>query len=219
LIRVNLLPNAADRRGGSDGSQSWLLLVMIVVVVEIVGLFFFHQTKEEELAKVKGQVDKIASQITDIQSLVKDHDEVKSRLKVLRAREDAIAKLQSGRSGPTEVLLELSRLLTPGKGPTLPTQQDPADAGDKTEAEQRVSTYYNANWDARRLWLSKYDEAERAVRLEGLARDGGDVFEFSQRLKQSRYFDEVELLPGKQQEAKESKIELVKFALQVKVKY
>ncbi len=219
MIRVNLLPDAADRRSGSEGGQTWLLLVMVVIVLEIIALFFFHQTKEEEVNKLRAEVKRFDSQINDIKAFVKDHDKVKARLVELRAREDAIAKLQSGRSGPTEVLLELSRLLTPGKGPTLPPQKEAQEASDKTEAEQQVSMNYNANWDARRLWLRKYGEAERAVRLEGVARDGGDVFEFSQRLKLSRYFDEVELLPGKQRAGKESKIEMVGFALQVKVKY
>jgi type IV pilus assembly protein PilN len=219
MIRVNLLPNASDRRGGGEGSQSWIALVLLAVVLEIIALSLFHGTKENELSKLKAEVARYDSQINDIKALVKDQDQVKSRLSELRAREDAIAKLQSGRSGPTEVLVELSRLLTPGKGPTLAPQKEAADAGNQTEAEQQVSMNYNANWDARRIWLSKYGEAERAVRLEGLARDGGDVFELSQRLKLSRYFEAVELLPGKQRDAEETKLDMVKFALQVKVKY
>ena len=57
------------------------------------------------------------------------------------------------------------------------------------------------------------------VLLTGLARDGGDVYEFAQRLKLSQYFDQVTLLPGKQEAQRDDEIDLVKFALQVKVRY
>ena len=62
-------------------------------------------------------------------------------------------------------------------------------------------------------------ESERSVRLEGLARDGGDVYEFAQRMKLSQYFDNVTLLPGQQERKNEEGLDLIKFALRVKVKY
>ena len=132
---------------------------------------------------------------------------------MLRQREDAIAKLQTGRKGPTAVLLELGRVLTRGKGPTV----DP----EKLQAEKQnnPNMVYNPAWDPRRLWLRTYAESERNVRLEGVARDGSDVFEFAQRLKLSRYFDKVQLLPGKQSSKSDKTLELVTFALQVKVNY
>jgi len=214
LIRVNLLPQAAERRAAPESSQAWLLLIMGVVVVEIVGMFFFHQTKEDELDALTSQVQLITSQTTKINALVKDHEKIKQALTELRAREDAIARLQAGRSGPTAVLLELSRVLTTGKGPTV----DQA-ALEKKREENPLSTY-NPSWDSKRVWLLSYGETERSVRLEGIARDGSDVYEFAQRLKLSRYFDAVTLLPGQHEaKSKAAGVDLVKFALQVKVKY
>ena len=55
---------------------------------------------------------------------------------------------------------------------------------------------YNANWDARRLWLTSYQEVDRTVKFGGLARDGEDVSELERRLKLSDYFTDVKLLPG-----------------------
>jgi type IV pilus assembly protein PilN len=212
MIRVNLLPHAADRRAAPEASQTWLLLVMLVVVAQIVGLFFFHQTMEDELAELNGEVGQLTSQITDIQNRVKDHETIKQELDQLRAREDAIAKLQAGRKGPTAVLLELSRILTSGEGPTV----DP----DKLEQQRQSGSpnVFNPGWDPKRIWLTSYLESERNVRLEGVARDGGDVYELAQRLKLSQYFDEVTLLPGKQRDERGSK-DFVSFALQVKVNY
>lgn len=218
MIRVNLLPNANERRtaaASSESSQAWLLLVMLAVVVEIVVLFFVHQTKQDEYDEVNAEVNKLTSQISDIQARVKDHKNIKKELEVLRAREDAIAKLQSARRGPTAVLLELGRVLTVGKGPTV----DP----EKLEAQKQVRSgqVFNPAWDPKRVWLTGYTETNRNVRLEGLARDGGDVYEFAQRLKLSRYFDDVQLLPGKQKRDgnKGDGPDMVTFALQVKVNY
>jgi type IV pilus assembly protein PilN len=218
LIRVNLLPHAADRRAAPESSQAWLLLVMLVVVVEIVGLFFYHQTKEEELAAVTSEVQQINDQINDIKQRVKDHEKIKAELEELRAREEAIAKLQAARKGPTAVLLELSSLLTKGKGPTL-------DAAKVDQQRQdNPNAVWNPSWDPKRVWLTAYQETERNVRLEGVARDASDVSELATRLKLSQYFEDVTMLPGEQQTKQrtpkdEDQVELVKFALQVKVNY
>ncbi len=213
MIRVNLLPQAAKQRSQPEANQTWLLVIMGIVVAVIVGLFFFHQTKEDELAEVRGEVQQLVSQINDINALVKDHQKIKKELATLRAREDAIAELQSGRAGPTAVLLELSRVLTAGKGPTT----DPNKLA-KLQEDNPLAIY-NPNWDPQRIWLTKYIETERSVRLEGVARDGGDVYEFAQRMKLSQYFDDVTLLPGQQERKRNETVDLVSFALRVKVKY
>src|SRR5690349_14850281 len=119
MIRVNLLPQKRARGGAAPQSnQRWLLVVLGVLVVEAIGLFLFHQQKLEELAEQNQKNAQLESQIADIRKLVANHEEIKKALAVLRAREDAIAKLQSGRAGPTAVLLELAKILTPGKEPT-----------------------------------------------------------------------------------------------------
>jgi type IV pilus assembly protein PilN len=212
VIRVNLLPHVREQRATPEGGQLWLLAIMGVVVLEIVVLFFFHQTKEDELADVRGQATRLNSEIKDIQAIVKDHAKVKAKLAELRAREEAIAQLQGGRTGPTSVLLELSHVLTPGRGPTI-------DDATRTEMQNNPMATFNPAWDTRRVWLTSFSEAQRNVRLEGVARDASDVYEFAQRLKLSRFFKNIRLLPGKQQTDKASKVELVGFALQVKAIY
>ena len=213
MIRVNLLPTKRGSRAASDASQRWLLLVLAVVLGEVVGLFFFHQSKLEALAAQNQRNAQIQSQIDDIRKLVANHEEIKKDLAVLRAREEAIARLQAGRTGPTAALLELAQVLTSGKGPTA----DP----DKLAELRRENplAIYNPGWDSRRLWLTSYIESERTVRIEGLARDGNDVYELAQRLKLSVYFYDVTLLSGKKDTARDTKLELVTFALQMKVRY
>jgi type IV pilus assembly protein PilN len=212
VIRINLLPH---KRGAAKGeaSQRWLLAVLAVVLLEIVGLFLFYQAKREELDEQNRKNAQLKSQIEDIKRLVADHEEIKKALAVLRAREDAIARLQAGRSGPTAVLLELAQILSTGKGPSA----DP----DKLAKLRRDNplAVFNPAWDTRRLWLTAYLEGQRTVRVEGLARDGNDVYELAQRLKLSPYFHDVTLLPGKKDDDRVNKVDLVSFALQLKVRY
>ncbi len=216
MIRVNLLPQ--KKRGGARGgagqpSQRWLLAVLGVLLLEVAGLFFFHQKKLDEFNQQQNKNQQLEAQIQQIKTLVANHEAVKKELVVLRAREDAIAKLQGARSGPTAVLLEMAQLLTPGKGPTV--------EADRIQQLRRdnPNLVFNSNWDSRRLWLLSYVEQNRTVKVEGVARDGNDVSEFAQRLKLSTYFYDVTLLPGKKEAEKDTKLELVNFALQMKVRY
>lgn len=216
MIRVNLLPQKRGVRVGAPStkaSQKWLLFVLGAVVLEIVLLFWFHETKVQELDEQTSKNKALKSSIDEITALVKNHEEIKKELGVLRAREDAIAKLMNARSGPTGVLLELAQLLTPGKGPTVDAERLAQLRKDNPMA------VYNPGWDSRRLWLSNYTEEDRVVRVEGYARDGADVSEFANRLRLSSYFYDVTLLPGKKQTEVQTKLEVVSFALQLKVRY
>ena len=214
MIRVNLLPQKRGVRGAApQQSQRWLLVVAGILVLEVIALFLFYQRKREELAEQQAKNARIQGQIADINKLVSNHEEIKKSLVLLRAREEAIAKLQSARSGPTAVLLELAQLLTQGKGPTT----DPDRLA--TLRRENPNLVYFPGWDSRRLWLTSYLESGRVVRFEGLARDGNDVAELAQRLKLSSYFYDVTLLPGKKEPEKNAKLEVVNFALQLKVRY
>jgi len=110
-------------------------------------------------------------------------------------------------------MLELTRVLTAGRGPTVDR--------DKLEQLKRdnPSAVPNVNWDPRRLWLVSYKEADRTVKLAGLARDGEDVSEFLRRLSLSDYFYDVKLLPASKGQDGVTKLELVRFELSAKVRY
>ena len=179
----------------------------------MLGLFFFHNAKQNELKSAQTDNQKIQSQIDDIKKTTSNHADIKAQLAELRDREDAIGKLQSARTGPTATLLELSKILTTGHGPTT----------DRDRIEQlkrdNPSAVPNPNWDPRRLWLTKYSEVDRSVKIEGLARDGEDVAEFLRRLSLSDYFYKVRPLPASEVADKDTKINLKQFAIQAKVRY
>jgi type IV pilus assembly protein PilN len=218
MVRVNLLPDRrqAARRGAggaTDASQLWILGVFGSIVVTIVICLFIQKVKQDELTAILRENQNTQGQIDAIKKQIANHDEVKAKLKELRDREEAIQKLQAARTGPTSTLLELAHVLTQGRGPTTDR--------DKLEQMKRdnPAEVYNANWDPRRLWLTSYQEADRTVKLGGLARDGEDVSELERRLKLSDYFTDVKLLPGQKIVDSTTHQELFRFELSAKVRY
>jgi type IV pilus assembly protein PilN len=213
VIRVNLLPQKREVKRTTEASQSWLLVVVGVVAIEVVGLFVLHQWKRDELARQTRKNAELTTQIEEIKKAVANHAEIKAQLEVLRAREEAINKLQNARTGPTAVLLELSRLMTSGRGPTVDSDLL------AQLRKDNPTVVYNPAWDARRLWLTSFQETERVVKIEGLARDGDDVSELARRLNLSVYFADVKLLPASRSTDPETKLDLIKFQLQSKMRY
>ena len=213
MIRVNLLPQKRRKAGSGPRGELWLVACLLSVALEVVGCLIVYGRKQDDLAQQLDKNKALEAQIKQIKDVSKNHDDIKKKLALLREREEAIAKLQSARSGPTAMLLEVARLLTPGRGPSV----DPNELS-KVRRENPLQDY-NVNWDPRRLWLIKFVEAERTVRLEGVARDGEDVSELARRMNLSTYFDDVQLLPAKREVEKDSGLPMVAFKLEAKVRY
>lgn len=212
MIRINLLPQKR-RAQKAEGGQLWAVVVVLVVVLEAVGFFIYHGTKKEELVAQRRKNAELTEQIDQSKKAAQSHADVKAQLERLRAREDAISKLQSARTGPTAVLLELARLMTPGRGPSIEPEKL-----NQLRRENPLAVF-NPGWDSRRLWLTKYVEGQRQVRLEGTARDGEDVSELARRLSLSAYFSDVRLLPAKKAMSKEAGMLLVMFQLEARARY
>jgi type IV pilus assembly protein PilN len=213
VIRVNLLPQKRRVESQKEAKQLWLVAVMVAFLAEVAGLFVFHGFKNEELSDQQKKNSEIESQIEQSKQSVLNHPEVTKKLEDLRAREAAIGRLQTARSGPTAILLELTHILTPGRGPSV--------APDKLSLLRRENplAVYNANWDPRRLELKSFAESARKVKLEGTAQDGEDVSELARRLNLSDYFSNVVLLPGKQEKDTASGLPVIHFSLEAQVKY
>ena len=221
MIRINLMPNKkVVRRKGEAGadlgggeSQAWLVFVLGAVLLEVIVLLFVYKTKQDQLQTAVKHNQEIQANIDAIKREIQNHAQIKAELKELRDREEAIQKLQSARTGPTATMLELSRILTAGRGPTVDR--------DKLEQLKRdnPSAVPNPNWDPRRLWMTSFKEDNRVVKIVGLARDGEDVSEFLRRLSLSDYFYEVRLLPATKGIDANTHLELVKFEMSAKVRY
>ncbi len=206
MIKINLLAQK-KRAERSEASQVWLAVVMVVVLVEVAALFVLHSFKAEELTQQQRKNAELTSQIGQAKKNVANHEQVKAELLLLREREAAIQKLQSARSGPTAIFMELARIMTPGRGPSV----DP-DRLAQLRRDNPLSVF-NPNWDSRRLWITGYTEAQRMLKIDGKARDGEDVSELARRLNLSSYFYEVKLLPATRE------TDFIKFSIETKVRY
>ncbi len=213
MIRINLLPQKRRRMETSAGGDTWVLFALLALIVQFVLLFVFHGFKERELLEEQQKNATIQSQITTSQNAVKNHAEITRELERLRSREDAIAKLQSARTGPTAVLLEIAKMLTPGRGPTIDPE---ALAQIRRDNPLAVSS---PTWDTRRLWITEFSEENRLLRLRGTARDASDVSELAKRMNLSAFFGGVRLLPARRLNDSKTGLALVEFALEAEVKY
>lgn len=220
MIRINLLPSkkAIRKKGevaeaGESGSQAWLAVVLGAVLLEVLVLLMVYNAQQSKLTQAQKKNAEITANIDAIKREISNHAEIKSQLKELRDREEAIQKLQAARTGPTATMLELSRILTAGRGPTVDR--------DKLEQLKRdnPTSVPNPNWDVRRLWIKEYREQDRTVRITGLARDGEDVSEFLRRLTLSDFFYEVRILPASKTVDPATKLEVLKFEMSAKVRY
>src|SRR6186713_3064288 len=107
MIRINLLP-AARGTQAAQGNQTRLIVLLALVALEIVACFVLYGKKQEELDDWGQKNRTVEGAIKLSQDKVADHAKVKAQLATLRAREDAIAKLQSARTGPTAMMLEVA---------------------------------------------------------------------------------------------------------------
>ena len=217
MVRINLLLERKQQKSrasaSTEPSQLWLVALLAALLVEVVCIIVVEKIKRDELELATSQNNKVRADIEGLSKQIVDHEGVKKQLTELRAREESILKLQAARTGPTATLLELSRILAPGRGPTV----DP----DKLAKLRRENSSgaFNQGWDPQRLWLLDYIENDRSVRVRGLARDSEDVAELQRRLAVSDYFYDVNLLPGTNVLDDKTKLEVFKFELSAKVRY
>lgn len=213
MIRINLLPQKKRRMDASSGGELWVLAAVGLLLVELVLLFVFHSFQETKLEDERKKNREVEANIEASRRAVQNHAEVQKELERMRAREDAIAKLQSARTGPTAVLLEMARILTPGMGPSIHPEKLAEIRRDNPLA------VYNPSWDPRRLWISDFMEESRLLRINGTALNAEDVSELAKRMNLSDYFDKVRLLPAKRTKDQETGLETVEFALEAGVNY
>ncbi len=219
MIRVNLLPTkqsakrVSAKSSATDPQQG--LVIAVAAALLLSGLlcavaYYLKNTELENVTKINTGLQLQASRIKEE---IKDHDEIRAKLAEIESRERAIASLQAARTGPTSVMLELVRAVSPGRGPTIDMETT------ERLRKDNPTALPNPDWDTRRLWLTDYAEEARTVKFTGLARDGEDVSELVRRLSVSRMFSDIKLLTGQKGMDTGTKLELVKFQLSARARY
>lgn len=213
MIRINLLPH---KRGGATtqaaSGKVWGYAYLGAVAVWCLALAFVYFGLVSDLDQAKAQNAEIERQVQLVKDQSGNLEELQKQLEQSKQLEDVVKGLKDARQGPHRMLLELSAILSPNKGPTI----DPAKLDDlrKSNPEAGVS----GGWDTRRLWVTGFEENSRNCRIIGEARNNEDIAEFLRRLALSVVFDDVVLVrTGVPRNA--SAQSLVAFELTCKVRY
>lgn len=219
MIRINLLPQAkkttrgAAVSGGGGGSTGWVAAYFGGALVACVVCAILYFGKQSELDEQLARNATLEQRIAAVTAQSANIDEVRAQLQHSQELEEVVAELQRARFGPTRVLMELSRILSAGGGPSIDPQ--------RLEEIRRGNPLagYNRSWDSRRLWLTEFSEEERVVRIHGLGKTNEDVAEFLRRLALSDSFAEVHLDKTEAVEHPETRLPLVHFELTAQVRY
>lgn len=219
MIRINLLPQAkkvGQKVAVADagpGAQMWLggYLVAAVVLCVVLGLFYYSNSnalaaRQQANARLQQQIQTATASSTGLEDL---------QAELQRSEQLALITndLQRARLGPTRFLMELSRILSEGGGPTI----DPG----RLEQIRREDPLagYNAGWDPRRLWLTSFSEENRDCKIVGVAKTTGDVGEFLSRLLLSDLFESANVSKTTPVEDPDTHVSLVGFEASCKVRY
>lgn len=188
MIRINLLPQARRKESASTGVQVWGYVYFAAAFAWCVALAFVYFSLSSDLDQASAQNVDLEQQITKVKAQSGNLEELQKQLDQSKKLEEVIQGLLTARQGPSRMLLELSAILSPGRGPTV--DQKKLDELRKTNPEAG----FTPGWDTRRLWITSFQETDRACKIVGAGRNNEDVAEFLRRLMLSRVFDDVVLV-------------------------
>lgn len=223
MIRINLLPQgknqgrskfAAPSGGGGGGSvQGWYIGYVVAALVAVIVLAAWYVTTKSKLDELTSTNQQLQTQIDGEKQKSAQIEEVRTKIAESKKLEELVAELNKARLGPTRVMMELSRILSVGGGPSVDLQEL-----ERMRRENPLAGY-NASWDPRRLWLLSFEERQRKCKIRGRGRTNEDVSEFMRRLSLSNVFEEVKLTRTEQVTDQKTKLSLIAFELTSKVKY
>lgn len=218
MIRINLLPQAKRpvASAGPGSAQTWYLVYAgscAVFCLMLGAIYFVFSSELEEKVSANGRIQ---SEIQGIEQRSARIDEVRAELERSRGLEEVVRDIQTEKTGPIRLLMELSKILSAGGGPTI----DAAEL-ERLRRENPLAGF-NPAWDPRRLYLRAFEETDdeaSVVTLRGSGRTNEDVAEFLRRLELSELFSEVRLVNTVVGENRGPGPKPVDFELRCKVTY
>lgn len=214
MIRINLLPQAKRATTtATTGAQVWGYVYLAAAIVWCVALAFVYfslvSDRDQALAQnaeVSRQIERVKQQSGNLAELQKQLDKAKQLEKVVN-------DLLAARQGPTRMLVELSSILSQGRGPTV----DPLKLEEMRRSNPEAG--FSPGWDTRRLWIKSFKEEALGCTIQGEARNNEDIAEFLRRLSLSTSFDDVTLVRTGQPAMVAGGTPSVSFELKCKVRY
>jgi type IV pilus assembly protein PilN len=213
MIRINLLPEAKRQVAAAGGIQLWGVIYLLSTFAWCVVLFLVYLQYKNELDEQEAKNRELEGQIERAKAQSANIGEVEEKLAKSKRLEEVVNKLQAARSGPARVLMEVSKILSEGRGPT-------ADIDALKELERTNPLMMpNDTWDIRRLWIESFTETNRRCNIAGLGKTNEDVAEFLRRLNVSETFDQVTLQSTSAIPDPKTQLPVVRFTLSCEVKY
>ncbi|NOY94305.1 MAG: PilN domain-containing protein [Deltaproteobacteria bacterium] len=216
MIRINLLPRAKkqSRAAGPSGSgQLWAGLYLGSLVLFGIGLGVVYSVYSGQLEAKKQRNSTLDRQIAEARQRSAGLEDLQAQMAASLSLEEVVGELNRARTGPVRVVMELSKILSRDRGPTIDPQ-----ALERLRQNNPLANF-NRNWDVRRLWLTSFEEENRECRLVGLGRTNEDVAEFLQRLSLSELFENVTLQKTESATDEETGLSLIGFELTARVRY
>ena len=214
MIRINLLPDSKRQVATGGSAQLWGVVYLLACFAWSVVLFLVYLNRSSVLAEQQAKNEELQAQIGRVKAQSENIGEIEGRLAKSKQLEEVVGGLQAARQGPARMLMELSKILSEGGGPTLPP--------DDAEGARRGNTSavgYSPGWDIRRLWIDSFKEANRKCSITGFGKSNEDVAEFLRRLNVSELFDKVTLQSTSAQMDPGTNTPVVRFQLTCEVKY
>mgnify|MGYP006865030892 CR=1 FL=1 len=202
MIRINLLDSSdiKKRKRQTSSASSFSAFFILLFVVEILGLYYWGDSKTAELEKYQKSLTSSQASLNRLKGMARKKEGLEKELETIQKQAYAFSALDHGRTGPSNMLLFLSYILTPESSRVARGKQEEID--------------WNTGWDTDRGWFTGIkDRKEGGIVIEGEALTFGDMYEIFQRLKSSIYFQELTLLGSKQKKkhGKKSKAQSVEF--------
>jgi type IV pilus assembly protein PilN len=215
MIRINLLPQAKRATASTGtGAQVWGYLYLASAIIWCVALAFVYFSLVSDRDQVRAQNTELTRQIEQVKAKGGNLEELQKQLEKARELEGVVTKLLAARQGPTRMLLELSAILSQGRGPSV----DPQKLEQMRKSNPEAG--FSPGWDVRRLWIKTFKEENLQCSITGEARNNEDIAEFLRRLSLSTSFEEVSLVrTGGQPAGGAATPGAVSFDLKCKVRY
>jgi type IV pilus assembly protein PilN len=215
MIRINLLPQAKRATvSAATGTQIWGYLYLASAVVWCIALAFVYFSLVSDKDQALAQNAEVERQVQRVKEQGGNLEELQKQLEKSRQIEKVVTDLLAARQGPTRMLLEISSILSQGRGPSV----DPAKLEELRRSNPEAG--FSPGWDVRRLWIKSFKEDQLACTIQGEARNNEDIAEFLRRLSLSTSFDEVTLVRTDQPtQVSATSQSSVNFELKCKVRY
>lgn len=176
MIKINLLPiSDADRI--EDGKAFFTVLFMVFILVSVVA--YFRQRQDvDDLDARQGRMNALQRDRRALQQKVEESKKLEESFSQLKEevdrQQEVINDLTQNQVSPAGLLSEFSYLLSPPRG--------------DNERENFAQKGWRWSWNPGEVWIERFKEDMRSVRLQGVARTIDDVGEFLNRLNASNHF-------------------------------